>query len=107
MTDKKKKAPEKIGPILERLLSGLNLGIKVKQQQIWDVWNNVVGEHIARQAQPHHIRNMILWVNVSSSSWMQQLEFIKHTIVERLNRQIGEQVIRDIRFKIGSLTDKP
>ena len=106
MNNNKKKTPEKVGPILERLLSGLNLGIKVKQYQIWDVWNSVVGEHIARQAQPYQIRNMVLWVNVSSSTWMQQLEFIKHTIVERLNSQIGETVIRDIRFQIGSPSEE-
>jgi len=100
----KKRVPEKVDSILERALSKLNLGIKVKQYQIWEVWDSVVGEHIARQAQPHQVRNMILWITVSSSTWMQQLEFMKQLIIDRLNERIGEKVIKDIRFRIGELS---
>jgi predicted nucleic acid-binding Zn ribbon protein len=101
--ESKKRIPEKVDSILEKVLSSLNLGIKVKQYQIWEVWDSVVGEHIAGQAQPHQIRSMILWVTVSSSTWMQQLEFMKQLIIDRLNERIGEEVIKNIRFRIGEL----
>ena len=101
-----KSTPENVGSILERIFSNLNLGIKVKQYQLWDVWEGVVGEAIARQAQPHQIRNMVLWVTVSSSTWMQQLEFMKKQMVNRLNERIGEKVITDIRFRIGEISRK-
>ena len=103
MQNKKSRAPEQVTTILERVLSSLNLGIKVKQYRIWDVWNSVVGEAIARQAQPQQMRGMVLWVTVSSSTWMQQLEFMKRQIVERINERIGEKVISDIRFRIGEI----
>ena len=106
MKKRAQSTPENVGPILERLFSSLNLGIKVKQYQIWDVWEGVVGEAIARQTQPHQIRNMVLWVTVSSSTWMQQLEFMKKQIVGRLNDCIGEKVITDIRFRIGEISQK-
>ena len=102
----KKRVPEKLDSILERVFSGLNLGIRVKQYQIWEVWDSVVGEPIARQAQPKQIRNMILWANVSSSTWMQQLEFMKQDITNKLNERIGEKVINDIRFRIGELSQE-
>jgi predicted nucleic acid-binding Zn ribbon protein len=35
---------------------------------------------------------------------MQQLEFMKRQIVERINERIGEKVISDIRFRIGEIT---
>ena len=103
MKKRAQSTPENVGSILERIFSTLNLGIKVKQYQIWDVWEEVVGEAIARQAQPHQTRNMVLWVTVSSSTWMQQLEFIKKQMVDRLNDRIGEKVITDIRFRIGEI----
>ena len=106
MKKRAQSTPENVGPILERLFSSLNLGIKVKQYQIWDVWEGVVGEAIARQTQPNQIRNMVLWVTVSSSTWMQQLEFMKKQIVSRLNDCIGEKVITDIRFRIGEISQK-
>lgn len=104
MNKRKSKPPEQVNAVLERVLSALNLGLKVKQYRIWDVWNSVAGEAIARQAQPQQIRSMVLWVNVSSSTWMQQLEFMKRQIVERINERIGEKVISDIRFRIGEIT---
>ena len=107
MKKRSQSTPENVGPILERLFSSLNLGIKVKQYQIWDVWDDVVGVAIARQAQPHQIRNMVLWVTVSSSTWMQQLEFMKQQIVGRLNDCMGEKVITDIRFRIGEIHKEP
>jgi predicted nucleic acid-binding Zn ribbon protein len=103
MTRRKSKAPEPVNAVLERVLGSLNLGLKVKQYRIWDVWNSVVGEAIARQAQPQQIRAMVLWVTVSNSTWMQQLEFMKRQIIERINERIGETVIRDIRFRIGEI----
>ena len=107
MSEKKKKwVPEKVDTILERLFSSLDLGIRVKQYQIWEVWGDVVGEPIARQAQPNKIGNMILWVNVSSSTWMQQLEFMRHDIIKKLNERIGETVIKDIRFRIGEISQE-
>ena len=106
MKRRRQAPPENVGSILERVFSSLNLGIKVKQYQIWDVWDGVVGEAIARQAQPHQIRNMVLWVTVSSSTWMQQLEFMKKQIVNRLNHSIGEEVIKDIHFRIGEIPPK-
>jgi predicted nucleic acid-binding Zn ribbon protein len=48
---------------------------------------------------------MILWISVSSSTWMQQLEFMKKQIVQRLNEHIGEIVIKDIRFRIGEIKE--
>ena len=103
MTGRKSKAPEPVNAVLERVLGSLNLGLKVKQYRIWDVWNSLVGEAIARQAQPQQIRAMVLWVAVSNSTWMQQLEFMKRQIIERINERIGETVIRDIRFRIGEI----
>jgi predicted nucleic acid-binding Zn ribbon protein len=105
MEKRKSGPPEPIESILERVSTSLGLGMKVKQYQIWEVWDSVVGEAIARQARPQQVRNMILWIAVSSSTWMQQLEFMKKQIVNRLNEHIGEVVIKDIRFRIGEIKE--
>ncbi len=104
MTNRKSRAPEPVNDVLERVLNSLNLGLKVKQYRILDVWKSVVGDAIARLTKPQHIRAMVLWVAVTNSTWMQQLEFMKRQIVERLNEHIGEKVISDIRFRIGEIT---
>ena len=40
-------------------------------------------------------------VNVSSAPWMQQLQFLKPELIEKLNETLGKELVEDIRFKIG------
>ncbi|MDP2968256.1 MAG: DUF721 domain-containing protein, partial [Deltaproteobacteria bacterium] len=49
------------------------------------------------------IRNHILFIDVSHSTWMQQLQFLKPTLLGKINGFLGESLIEDIRFKVGKI----
>jgi hypothetical protein len=38
---------------------------------------------------------------VSTSPWVQELQFLKPKILMELDRVLGQGVIRDVRFSIG------
>jgi hypothetical protein len=82
-------------------LRRFNLDAKMRGYAAWGVWAKAVGDTIAQQAQPAFVRGGILFVKCSSSAWIQQLQFMKGTIREELNRLLGKDVIKDIRFQIG------
>jgi predicted nucleic acid-binding Zn ribbon protein len=84
-------------------LHRLNLDAKMKGYAAWMVWDKAVGETIAQQAQPAFMRGGVLFVKCSSSTWMQQLQFMKGKICEQLNRLLGKDVIKDIRFQMGMI----
>jgi predicted nucleic acid-binding Zn ribbon protein len=84
-------------------LRRLNLDAKMRGYAVWGVWDQAVGETVAQQAQPAFVRGGTLFVKCSSSAWMQQLQFMKVTIREELNRLLGKEVIKDIRFQIGTI----
>jgi hypothetical protein len=84
-------------------LHRLNLDAKMKGYAAWGVWEKAVGETIAQQAQPAFMRGGVLFVKCSSSAWMQQLQFMKGKICEQLNRLLGKEVIKDIRFQMGMI----
>ena len=84
-------------------LHRLNLDAKMKGYAAWMVWNKAVGDTIAQQAQPAFMRGGVLFVKCSSSAWMQQLQFMKGKICEQLNRLLGKEVIKDIRFQMGMI----
>jgi hypothetical protein len=84
-------------------LHRLNLDAKMKGYAAWGVWDKAVGETIAQQAQPAFMRGGVLFVKCSSSAWMQQLQFMKGKICEQLNRLLGKDVIKDIRFQMGMI----
>jgi len=42
-------------------------------------------------------------VKVSSPVWMQQLHFLKEEMIEKINRQMGDQTVKNIFFSIGEV----
>ena len=100
----KKNPPiETIGTILSQSLQRFELAPKLTEYGVWPIWNEVVGAPIAKNAQPEKIRNGTLFVKVTSPVWMQQLQFVKDMIVEKLNRRLKGEVVKNIFFIVGKI----
>jgi len=85
-------------------LRRLKLDGRMQAYAAWGVWNKAVGDAVAQQAQPAFVRGGTLFVNCTAPAWMQQLQFMKGTIRDELNRLVGNEVIKDIRFQLGIFT---
>ena len=97
------KKPQPIRSILQNTLKGLEIDVPLKSYSILGAWNEIVGATVAAHSQPRSIRNRILFVDVTHSTWMQQLQFLKPTLLEKVNTFLGEPLIQDIRFKLGRI----
>ena len=84
-------------------LRSLNLDAKMRGYAVWGVWDQAVGETVAKQAQPTLVRGGTLFVKCSSSAWMQELQFMKGTICKELNRLVGREAVKDIKFQMGTI----
>jgi hypothetical protein len=100
------KKPQPIHSVLEQTFKSLEIDVPLKSYTIWGAWKEIVGDSVALQAQPLAIRNRILFVNVSHSTWMQQLQFLKPTLLEKINAFLGEPLLQDIRFKLGKISQE-
>jgi len=89
--------------VVKGALHRLNLDAKMQGYAAWAVWDKAVGDTIAQQAQPAFMRGGVLFVKCASSAWMQQLQFMKGKLCEQLNRLLGKEVIKDIRFQMGMI----
>jgi hypothetical protein len=98
------KKPQSIRSILEKTLKNMEIDVPLKTYSILGAWNEIVGESVGVQTQPRSIRNRILFIDVSHSTWMQQLQFLKPTLLEKVNSFLGEPLIQDIRFKLGKIS---
>ena len=103
LTTMAKKDPqvERLGEVLDKSLKRLELAPRLDEYGVWPVWNDVVGNPVARNAQPEKIRNGTLFVKVTSPVWMQQLQFMKELITEKLNQRLGSPVVKNIFFVVG------
>ncbi|RNC72803.1 MAG: DUF721 domain-containing protein [Desulfuromonadales bacterium] len=94
--------PRTVGDLLAAAFKGKPAEKCLKEGRIWLLWDGTVGAQIASQAQPVRFRDGTLTVAVFSAPWMQQLNFLKARIVEQLNRQLGECLIKEIYLKAGT-----
>ncbi|HEX9444345.1 MAG TPA: DUF721 domain-containing protein [Candidatus Binatia bacterium] len=94
---------EKLAEVLDKSLKRLDPSGRLGEYGVWPIWNDVVGDTIARNAQPEKIRQGTLFVKVSSPVWMQQLQYMKDTIAEKLNGGLGRETVKNIFFFVGTV----
>ena len=70
----------------------------IAQNQALNVWNEIVGDIVAKNTEPDRVEHGVIIVKVSSPTWRQELYFQKKEIIKKINNKIGKNVIRDIRF---------
>jgi predicted nucleic acid-binding Zn ribbon protein len=98
---KKDSQIDRLGEVLDRSIKRLQLAPRLDEYGVWPIWNDIVGSTIARNAQPEKIRNGTLFVKVTSPVWMQQLQYMKEMIAERLNQRLKADVVKNIFFVVG------
>lgn len=103
MPEEKKDTMTPLKDILDGLLSGSNLAFNPADAEIWEIWEEVVGQPIAEHARPSNIRRKKLRVHVSEPIWLQELEFVAETIKEKLNKKLDRNAVEKIIFRLGSL----
>lgn len=95
-----------IGSVIDSLLAPYKKNTRTnagKLARIEDVWSEVTGSAIAENTRPTALKDSLLLVNVTSSVWIQQLQYIKKDLIFRLNSTLGAEDIENIRFKIGNV----
>ena len=83
---------------IDSMLRKFGIDNAIAQNNALNIWNDVVGESVAKNAKPDRVEHGVLIVKVSSPTWRQELYFKKKEIIEKINHTIGKNVIRDIRF---------
>ena len=80
-------------------LSQRGLEPKMAEYRFVNNWSQIVGEGIAAHAKPMMLKNRILYIGVSSASWMQELSFQKMFILSKLNEFFGKKNrVIDLKF---------
>jgi len=86
-----------IGDILTKSLSDMGLYTKAQKYKVFSMWPKIVGD-ISRYAVPRRINGDVLFVATASSVWSQELYFMRDSILAKVNKALGGQEIREIRF---------
>ena len=61
-------------------------------------WGAACGAHVAERATPVRERDGVVFVACSSAIWAQELDLIQAEIRSRLNRLLGSERVKALRF---------
>jgi predicted nucleic acid-binding Zn ribbon protein len=65
-------------------------------------WDSLAGEEISKHASAVYVEHGTLIVEVESPAWMHRLQMQEGELRTRINHHFGEDIIRQIRFRLGS-----
>jgi hypothetical protein len=91
-----------IGDVLSRIMAGCRRPDTSEINRIQRIWDESLDDAIRRHASPGPLEKGILTILVDSSIIIQQLRFQTPAIIGEINRQLGQDRINEIRFKIRS-----
>lgn len=86
---------------LRKLLTALGGDpVKAKLADIWLQWNDILGEELAELAKPMGANKKQLLIGVEDALVMQEIQYRKQEILEKINLRLGEEYFENVRASI-------
>lgn len=96
----KKNEPEGVGDILARMKKTTKLGLNLEQAAIWTHWEEIAGPYLAAHGRPRTVREGQLRIEADSAVWMHRFAYRKWSIIKRINRMAGRELVHDIFIEL-------
>ena len=88
--------------ILRQIFTSHGLAEEFREQEPLFLWEEAVGEQVARLTVPLRVREGTIFVEVQSHVIAQELSMLKEGYIRKINNLLGEERVRDIRFRVGA-----
>jgi predicted nucleic acid-binding Zn ribbon protein len=82
----KKSSFDEISELISTAVKNLEPDKNIKVYPIWKNWKEIVGEKTASKSNPLMIRGNILIIEVENSVWMNEIQFQKEEILEKIKK---------------------
>ena len=89
---------EKLDIAIKDFLINTGLENGVKQQKAVIIWPKIVGTKIAENTIAELVDFNVLTIKVKNSTWRNELYLKKDIILEKLNKELGSNTIKELRF---------
>ena len=96
--------PKKIADVLAQLITARGYGRIQADADFTAAWQQAAGVTIAKYTRSGRLRRGTLEVTASNSTIIQELTFQKQQILAQLQTTLPDAKIRDIRFRVGSIS---
>ncbi len=85
-----------LGEALQQFLNKSKLKSGMQAMQIEDVWEKIMGKTVAKYTDKLQIIGSTLFVTTSVAPLKNELLYQKEKIIEMVNKELGEKVIKEV-----------
>ena len=89
---------EKLDVTIKDFLINTGLENGVNQQKAVIIWPKIVGTKIAENTTAELVDFNVLTIKVKNSTWRNELYLKKDIILKKLNKELGPNTIKELRF---------
>ena len=89
---------EQLKKVLKKTIKNSSFKNAILQENAVSMWPDVVGKNISNISEATSVDKGVLFVNVKSATWKQELYMQKHEIINKINKKIGSKAIKEIRL---------
>ena len=90
---------DSLGALLRHAVKSLPQRQKLKECLALALWDQVVGEALAKKTKPLRLYRSTLIIVVPSQAWRKELHLMRIEIVTKMNENAGFQLIHDVEFR--------
>lgn len=87
-----------VSDIVLEILRAQGLETPLLQRRLMNSWDEVAGTVVARYTGEKFIKNQTLMVKITNPAMRAELVMMRTQLKDRLNAQVGAQVIAEVRF---------
>lgn len=95
----RKREAQSLSEILGESLKNLQIDGKIHETRIMDAWSDVVGPVITAHTGNKYVSRRILYVQMDTPIIRSELQMMRQSLVEKLNKVAGSDTIKDIIFR--------
>ncbi len=91
--------PKSLGNVLSEVIDRLGMRDKIDEARVVESWAQIAGERVNGVTESVWMKGSTLFVKISSSAWRQELHMNRTAWKQRLNDQLGREVVKEIMFR--------
>jgi predicted nucleic acid-binding Zn ribbon protein len=95
----RKREAQSLNDILGESLRSLKIDGKLNETRLMEAWPSVVGSGITNHTKSLYVSRRILYVQMDSAVIRHELQMMRQSLMEHLNKAAGSETIKDIIFR--------
>jgi predicted nucleic acid-binding Zn ribbon protein len=93
--------PETSGDLMNQVLARLGGTGRALEFRVFEAYNGAVGEMLRARSSPERLNGKTLQVRVASSALAHELTMLRHDVLARIAREVGDDIVTDLRTRVG------